>query len=347
MEALAYYGGLFDRGELSDVQAALTWCRGVPVEDVIVRLGAEPASGVPMTVREAYDGEAHYDLAIVAEIGGAVLIAEPFGGTAAQPELAKRLSSGRGLVVGVSWNVEHDNHLTVAEDGLSIVQFDMRDPEDRFGRDPDRFAPLLEGFDTDDWMAAGLALAESIVGVRLPADWMSIRGLAVRVVPPPQDLVPEHYWNHPVLEEPQLAAILRGPQSEHLPWIARVAAETAVRHTGLDGDSVTATVAWLDHRRNEEQRAWLQAEMARLSNEMRQRSFEAQKAEGGTSVEGSQSRTLFRQADAALALSEALGDDVMEAAYRSVSRASRLGLSEDDGLRLTILQRCAHRIRWG
>jgi hypothetical protein len=87
--------------------------------------------------------------------------------------------------------------------------------------------------------------------------------------------------------------------------------------------------------------------MARLSEEIRQRSFEALAAEGGTISAGSLSRALFFRADAALALSEALDRDVAEAAYRSVSRASRLGLAEDDGLRLVILHRCVDRIRWG
>jgi hypothetical protein len=214
MGSLAYYQGLFERGKISDVAAMITWCRGAEVGDVIVRLGAEAASGMPNSVREAFDREPDPDLAIVAEIGQAVLVAEPFGWAGSQPEVAKRLSSGGALVVSVCWNVESDNAFTVAEDGRLVVQFDMRSPHDRWGRDPDRFAPLLENYDTDGWMTAGLALAESIAGVRLPEDWTSIRGQGVRVVAPPQDLVPDHYRNHPVLKEPGLAAILRRAQAQ-------------------------------------------------------------------------------------------------------------------------------------
>jgi hypothetical protein len=129
--------------------------------------------------------------------------------------------------------------------------------------------------------------------------------------------------------------------------IARIAAETAAGHTNLTGEAVTATLTWLQRRDGEDNRALLQAEMARMSDEIRQRSFEALAAEGGTSKDGSLSRALFFRADAALALSEALNRDVAEAADHSASRASRLGLTDDDGLRLVILQRCAHRIRWG
>ena len=347
MQARSYYRRLFDRRELSEVQAMVTWCLEVSAGEVVARLGADWASGVPISVREALEGEVVSDLAVVAEVDGVVLVAEPFGIEGSRPEMAKRLSGDGALVVSVFWNVEWDNAFTVAEDGLLVVQFDMRAPGDRWGRDPDRFASLLENFDTEDWMVDGLGLAESIVGVRLPADWSTIPGLGVRVVPPRQDLVPDDYWNDPVLEEPELAAILHDPRPEHLPLIARIAAETAVRHTGLSGGSVAATLAWLEHRRTEGGRARLQDEMTQLSNEIRQHSFQALEDEGGTSAPGSRSQALFRQADAALALSEALEDDVAEAAGRSVSRASRLGLSEDDGLRLIILQRCAHRIRWG
>lgn len=261
--------------------------------------------------------------------------------------MAKRLAAAGGFVVSVFWNVEQDNAFTVAEDGLLITQFDMRDPGLRWGREPDRYPLLLENFDRDDWMVSGLALAETLTGLRLPESWTSLQGLGVRVVSPRQDLVPDHYWNHRILREPELASILSDPRPEHLPLIARIAAETAVRHTSLTGEAVTATLAWLQRRDGEDERARLQIEMARLSEEIRQRSFEALAAEGRTSSDGSLSRLLFFRANAAWALSEALESDVTEAAYNSVSRASLLGLAEDDGLRLVILQRCAHRIRWG
>jgi hypothetical protein len=348
MQAHSYYRRLFDRSELSDVQAMVTWCRGASPGEVVTRLGADWASGEPISVREALEREAVFDLAVVGEIDGAVLVAEPFGVEGSRPEMAKRLSSPAGFAVSVFWNVEWDNAFTVAEDGILVVQFDMRDPGSRWGRDPDRFAPLLENFDAGDWMVSGLALAEVLTGLRLPENWTSVQGLGVRVVSPPQDLVPDHYLDHPVLNEREVAAIMRQPRPEHLPLIARIAAETAVRHTGLSGESVTATLAWLGERRDESDRARLQVEMARMSEDIRRRSFEAQTAEGGPSlVEGAPSLALFRQADAALALSEALDDDAAEAASKSVSRASILGLSEDDGLRLIVLQRCAHRIRYG
>ncbi len=287
MDARPYYRGLFDQGELSDVQAMVTWCRGVPAGEVVARLGADWASGVRVSVWEALNREVVFELAVVAEVAGAVLVAEPFGIEGSRPEMAKRLSSAGGFVVSVFWNVESDNAFTVAEDGLLITQFDMRDPRQRWGREPDRFAPLLEHFDSDDWMVSGLALAEALTGVRLPENWASLQGLGVRVVSPPEDLVPDSYWNHPMLREPELASILSDPRPEHLPLIARIAAETAARHTSLTGEAVTATLTWLQRRDGEDKRALLQAEMARMSDEIRQRSFEALAAEGGTSSDGS------------------------------------------------------------
>jgi hypothetical protein len=347
MQARSYYRRLFERRELSDVHLMVTWCRGVSAGNVVTRLGVDRASGVSVSVREALEADVVFELAVVREVDGAVLVAEPFGIEGSRPEMAKRLSSAGGFVVSVFWNVERDNYFTVAEDGHLVLQFDMREPGSRWGRDPDRFAPLLESFDADDWMVSGLVVAEDVTGLRLPENWVSLQGLGVRVASPPEDLVPDSYLDHPVLEEPLVGAILGGPRPEHLPLIARVAAETAVRHTRLVGEAVAPTLAWLQHRSGEEDRARLEAEMARLSDEIRRRSFEAQKMEGGISSEGSLSGALFRQADAALALSEALNRDLAEAADRAVSRASRLGLSEDDSLRLIVLQRCIHRIRLG
>jgi hypothetical protein len=300
---------------------------------------------VPISVREALEGEVVFDLAVVGEVDGAVLVAEPFGIEGSRPEMAKRLSSAGGFAVSVFWNVEWDNAFTVAEDGLFVVQFDMRDPGSRWGRGPDRFAPLLDNFDTDDWMVSGLALAEALTGLRLPENWTSLQGLGVRVVSPPQDLVPDHYLNHPVLEEPLLAAILREPRPEHLPLIVRIAAEISVRQTGLSGDSVTEALAWLEDRRDEDARVRLQSEMAQLSDAIRQRGFQIMEAEGGSSAPESRSKGIIRQADAALALVGALGDDVARAAFDATFRA--VARDETDGLRLVILQRCVHRIRSG
>lgn len=67
MDARSYYRRLFDQRELSDVQAMVTWCRGVPAGEVVARLGADSASGVRVSLREAHTGEVVFELAVASE----------------------------------------------------------------------------------------------------------------------------------------------------------------------------------------------------------------------------------------------------------------------------------------
>ncbi len=175
MEPLAYYRWLFAEG-IHTEGVGLTWCTGIGVDEVIARIGGSVASGEEMTVRQAY-GRFDDRPVLVGQADEAVLIAEPWSGFGAMPEMVKRLSQSGAQAVNVFWNVEWDNSLTVGRDGEVLLRFDMVNREKRTA--PDQFASVLEGFpwgsEPDDWKAAGLRVAEEVSGSRLPADWPDVR----------------------------------------------------------------------------------------------------------------------------------------------------------------------------
>ncbi|MFL6076771.1 MAG: DUF6461 domain-containing protein [Mycobacteriales bacterium] len=330
----------------------VTYARGVDEDGFLRAFGGDPAAARWTTVEEAGFELAgyHYSAvpaAVLLDRAGEWLVGiEHNGFQGSRPEVLRPLSRG-GAAVSVYWNVNGSNRFSHAVGGRRLVSFDMLRPESRHGAEPDAIAAALDGLPfgpgAGEWRAAGLALAETLTGVRLDRSWFaSARRFRFALLRPvPEDLIPDGREDDPALRDPALREILAAmPDPGVLPVITRYVARLLVGGTGLDREPAAArALAALDGTpAGDDPRA----ELAALADRYLADSHAALAAAGPVSAPGRrQPDLLFRRSHALRGLAGALDADPAAAAREACRAAGYVVTDQADRLRLAVLQRCA------
>jgi hypothetical protein len=198
-ETSAHYDALLDG--LPMIEQALCWTvvRGlgkpVTVQQVIARLGADPATLAERDFDESFD---RYPAGVVqlAEVGSAVVLFEVNGSQGQRPEVLRWLSEGAS-VHGVYWHVNGADRLVYAAYGKVITGVDVFRPESRHGVDPAALDEELQELvalradDGNEYRPAAMAVVERCTGVRLEAEWFERPRPSVIIAKPlPEDPSP-------------------------------------------------------------------------------------------------------------------------------------------------------------
>jgi hypothetical protein len=162
--------------------------RPTPVEEVVRRLGGDPAT-LTQTELTANRSRADPDRRVIHidQLGPAVLLFEMAGVEGTRPEVLRTLSDG-ARVHSASWRADGGGRFGYAVYGRLLTAFDPTGPHRRDGAWPDALdgdlAPLYAALEANgDWRAALLAIVERRTGVAIPSDWPDRPHRAVRVPP--------------------------------------------------------------------------------------------------------------------------------------------------------------------
>ncbi|MBB4742959.1 hypothetical protein BJY16_006418 [Actinoplanes octamycinicus] len=239
-DAVEYYRRMLD--DVSYLREALcvTYATGLDSAALIRAFGGDPDA--TMSRRELGDLLSHHHYSevppamLVAEIGRWQIALELNGYQGTRPEVLRGAAAG-GEAVSVYWNVNANNALTYAVGGRTRFRFDLMSAADRSGPAAAELDALLAGLSFDvDWRAAGLAVAERITGLRLPADLPSwdLPGVILEEIP--QDLVPEGADGRTAVQDPFLQQVIAAPTLDKMPAIAEFLARLIVQDAGLAGE---------------------------------------------------------------------------------------------------------------
>ncbi|GAA4987727.1 hypothetical protein GCM10023205_68210 [Yinghuangia aomiensis] len=173
---------------------SLVFVKALAPDEVIRRLGADPASARRMTDEERTNQDDAVDLLSVRDLGGGWALAfEPGGADAFVEEPVRPLSADTEVVM-FNRNILAHCRFRHFVDGVLWTYFDAVAPDERHGLHPDRLAadmrrisltPAPDDHDLDDyddeyedpgvsrcapighWGSMTMALVESVTGVRL------------------------------------------------------------------------------------------------------------------------------------------------------------------------------------
>jgi hypothetical protein len=164
----------------------LTLSRGLRPQDFLARIGATeqaPLTGVSALFEPSMEAWRQYEgtalligaTSVTGEAGEWTLGVESNGFLGVTPEVVAPASAGTRIVSHFQ-NIEGVTRFYWIEDGGIRLYFSPLDPSDREGSTPDALTGVMRqvGFDldddsdnADDCIAAALALAEHLTGVRL------------------------------------------------------------------------------------------------------------------------------------------------------------------------------------
>jgi hypothetical protein len=148
----------------------LTFVEGMSPAEIEMCLGADPGSRRSTTFDEAADQQDFVAERFAVQVGvldGWAVLVEPNGYVCSQDAVLVRLATA-GRAVTVFWNVNLDSRFGYARDGALLRVFDPVLGTSEVG------PPLPEESDTQDEqpIAAALALAEALTGVRVTERWL-------------------------------------------------------------------------------------------------------------------------------------------------------------------------------
>lgn len=312
--------------------ACLTYARGIDENAMISAFGGDPTNAPLRSLDDVGEelmgyhySEVPYVLAVTSADDWLIAL-EINGFQGSRPEVLRAASAG-GTAVSVFWNVEGDNSFECATHGRTRVGFDMARPDDQHGAEPgaldEHFAGLPFGYDPDAW-AAGLALAERVTKLRLPATLLDRQFRCAFLTEVPEDLVHEGLVGNPALDDPFIRAILAEPTADKLPAITRYLADTIARESGTaDLPAIKAALATLPvgGRPNPELRQSLLALAEHFQRDQQP----------------------LDRVHAALGIAAALGSDPAKAASELHFHAGYCVHNQDDRVRLTVLYQCLRR----
>ncbi|MGX6600927.1 DUF6461 domain-containing protein [Micromonosporaceae bacterium Da 78-11] len=191
-----------ESSRLSEVYA-LTWVRDRSPEDVVVALGARPLGRHTWPVDGWVDlpGSTRDEAVLaVTPIAGWAVVVEDMSANTVDEAMVKRLSAGTRLVT-TYYNFEADGYFVLADDGVVQVDFDPSYPISRTGGKPDLLLADMRAVGLDlsgrnldpadpayrdvPYLAAALALAERITGIRLTAELLHTSTYLAAAVPDP------------------------------------------------------------------------------------------------------------------------------------------------------------------
>lgn len=210
-------GGLVDVTRVFPYRSTLS--------DVTSRNGRDPDSGAVLLVPAGAG-----TLVIEPVSAGASLVVEPL--------------SRAGAAVSVRWSESDGVQVELARDGRLSEQVDVELLDD----DPaGELAEYVRQWSADDRathpLRVGLAVAEQLVGSRLPSPEAVGRARLVRLRPTPADQLRQrlrHLEGHPVFAEPLIIRLLAGQPRDGLRSIAQEAATIAARFGGVTEEPAVA-----------------------------------------------------------------------------------------------------------
>lgn len=171
------YAELLDAG--LSTQLCLTWCQERDLDEVARRFGANVETGLWATADEIeeLEGDDTAELVQLARIGDWAVAYEPDGYQGSRNVVLESLSHG-GRALNIFWNVELDNSIGYAADGVIETTFDLTDLNERSGAQPSALDDVLAemGLRQDlterELKARFLALGERISGQPLSPEWL-------------------------------------------------------------------------------------------------------------------------------------------------------------------------------
>ncbi|GAA3823785.1 hypothetical protein GCM10022226_50420 [Sphaerisporangium flaviroseum] len=178
----------YDPSDVSMQQFYAVWVEDIPVEEAVVTLNGDPASGAPDSFSgwgSGSDGSGSEAAGLlVGLIGNWALIIADYHST--EDEALLMLSRCGRLTLAISWDFHGETMLKYAKDGEIITALDILDTNERSGRDPNALDPYLYGLrfniDEDDPDAPAIEPRESftsaltaigrMVGHQIDREWL-------------------------------------------------------------------------------------------------------------------------------------------------------------------------------
>ncbi|MBD3144857.1 DUF6461 domain-containing protein [Microbispora bryophytorum] len=226
---IAYYRELVSAWFAEDL-TCLTWTNLQDFDIVMRAFGADPGSAESMNVEDAQIEQYGADIPgalptlVAGTTGRWTLVVEPNGCEGTRPEVLRALAA-HGLAVSVLLNGPRTDLLSYSEAGAPVVVHDLgvETRQEPAGLNAAHAVPVAStaGDEPLDRQAAALALAERITGERLTEEWLLDTNHVRLLVASPlaDDIVPERYRDHPVLQDPEIRAIVSDPSP---PMIRRI-----------------------------------------------------------------------------------------------------------------------------
>jgi hypothetical protein len=311
-ELIGYYERLLEAEPILVEAVCITVVEGCGPNQALELMGADPATVADRTVAEAARLPFQCDRqpAVAAAVPGGAVVLEPNGFQGTRPEVLRALAAGGGSrCTTIFWNANAGPEITHARDGRLSWTFDpLCYPDTAWGPAVElahRAAAGLPFDDEDeDWRTLAFVLLERETGFRLDAEWLAAPHLSALIVNLAQDILAPENADHPALTEPEIAAILADPSSVDRRRIDVIAAERAVRVTGVDQPAVTEALRLL--RANESVPAELIDALRRLVDDLNHRRRTEESAPGEP-VWSSPAGELHRRTEAVLAVLGAAG----------------------------------------
>lgn len=245
----AYYGELVSAWFAED-STCLTWS-DLPDFDAATRaFGADPDSAEAMNVEDAQIEQYNADfpgvlpVLVTGAVGRWTLVVEPNGSEGARSEVLRILAAG-GRAVSVLLNGPNTDLLFYTAAGAPTIVCDLgAGSSGELAALPVADAASIMATAGDDdrlaRQAAALILAERITGERLTEEWLLDTGHVRLLVTSPiiNDIIPEQYSDHPVLQDPEISAIVRNPSPVAIPQIRYLLVRSVVQGSDLNHPSV-------------------------------------------------------------------------------------------------------------
>ncbi|MBA2811337.1 hypothetical protein E0500_029275 [Streptomyces sp. KM273126] len=162
-------------------------------DDVIRCFGGDPAQARPGTLSDTNDGwDGEKQRIAVSRSGTTVVVVEGNQFQGSREEVLRPLSR-LGRAASVSWNVNANSQLSLAEDGLVQSTFALYRPDQPHGAAPHAWRPYLDGlsFGPERTWGAGLTALERATTARLDASWAAGPHLVLEIEPVPQAVPPQ------------------------------------------------------------------------------------------------------------------------------------------------------------
>ncbi|SDK04521.1 DUF6461 domain-containing protein [Nonomuraea jiangxiensis] len=178
----------YDPSDASMQQFYAVWVEGIPVEEAVVILNGDPASGAPDSFSgwgSGSDGSGSEAAGLLfGRIGNWTLIISDYRST--EDEALLTLSGCGRRILAVSWDFHGETVLKYARDGELVTVLDILDTSDRSGSNPNALDPYLHGlrFNIDDddpgepaiepreSFTSALTVIGRMVGHQIDRDWL-------------------------------------------------------------------------------------------------------------------------------------------------------------------------------
>ncbi|GLW10718.1 hypothetical protein Misp01_58460 [Microtetraspora sp. NBRC 13810] len=331
-EELKYYRKLLDTHYVLRGNTCTSWTRIPDVTAVASCFGDLVDPVGKWTLLHASEYRDEHDPSSVEEQDPIVLLdtrsrwtiaIEPDGREATAAEVMRRLSAGGEAFCifgggSPEWQYSRDGGKPLRVKHIKDDEPDVRVLGALIGD-----LPCREDSSGENWLEAAYTLAERITGVRLGDAWLREPHDGYIIRKTTRDVLPENLRDHPILLDPEIAAIAADPHG-HRRKVVELSARVAVEVTGLGSEVIRDALAAASSR-------LVPAELWKQVQELALQS-------GRHDLLG----TLSAQTAAFNALLGALDPNDRRAAGLASHWASRIeGGTSDQRARLAVLQACA------